>query len=267
MMCDVITKAEVLQRICNFKENANGHYFLPIPYTITSKSSIVDAYLEIGRGSTDCEFYYDGIAFREDLYDLLISFGISDSTAYGVMERVRKGLGNKVDFDNLPVPQLLKEWCLSVKYLPSRRIVLEALSEKVNNIADKEAAFREALLDTLPRYKYTPMTFIGSIEALNDIKKKIYEIGKKKKFLVDEEDFETRNILQNQCAVNLVTICRQDLRNSSSSDDFYISLCKIIEDGIPLVILVERDFNYVEIEKRIKSLLCRGVVCQIGGEC
>ena len=264
MMFDIITKQEILQQISCFRESSAGQYFMPIPKTIIAATNPESAYFEIGRNASDCKFYYEGVAYREDLYDLLISLEVPHNEAYGIMERVRKGIGHRVDFNVLNIPQALKAWCLSVRYLPSRRMIVEALEERINNISDNDVAFRKALLDTLPKYRYTPMVFVGNIDVLDDIRKKVFDISKKKAFSVENETtFEVRTYDIDYCAVKLITIYKHNLNELPSSEEIYLSVCDMIENGVPIVALIEDDCYQTVIEERLKAILRWGVVCHI----
>lgn len=247
----------------DFKRSAHGSYYLPIPTTIVSLPTVEEAYLQIGRDASDCKCYYDDIAYREDLYDVLTSHGLSHDDAYSIMQRVRKGLAEKVCFETYSLPQGLKEWCRGVRYLPSREIITAALAERVNKIADNEAAFREALLDTLPEYKYTPMTFIGPGNALLDISKRVYELGNSKGFHIEEEvEFQIRDYDIDHMPVKIIAMTKHNQPLFPPRDVIYTGLEDMISSGIAIVALVESNC-YVELEERTKALLHRGVVCEI----
>lgn len=258
----MINKQDIIQQIKRFKENAKGRYFLPIPTTIVSMPTVEDAYLQIGRNASDCKSYYDDIAYREDLYDILSSYGLLHDDAFSVMQTVRKGRSRFVRFDDYPIPNELKEWCMGVKYLPSREIVATALADRVNRISDDESLFREALLDTLPEDTYTPMTFIGATDELIDIKKRIYDLSKSKKFYVEEEtkfqinDYDIENI-----PVKIVPITRQTQSLLPPQDVMCEALSKMIL-RIPIVILIENKC-YTTFEEKILNLLDIGIVCKI----
>ncbi len=259
----MISKQDLIQQMEEFRKIAKGDYYLPIPKTIVSVPTIEEAYLQIGRNSSDCAYYYDGIAYREDLYDILILCGMSHDDAYGIMQKVRKGLSCRINFEGYPIPQKLKDWCLGVRYLPSREIVTIALAERVNRIADNEEEFRIALLNTLPEYKYTPMMFIGATDELFSIRKEIYELSDIKGFLVEEDDeylVKTYDI-ENK-PVRIITITKENRQWLPTQDVIYEVLSNMISSGIPVVALIEHDC-YVSLEERTKALLHYGVVCEI----
>lgn len=259
----MVTKQEVIQLMSRFKENLKGQYYLLIPTIIMTASTIEAAYSQIGRNSSDCKYFYDGIAYREDLYDILISFGISCDDAYRIMQNVRKGIAEMINFDGFSISPALKDWCLGVQYLPSREIVIDALKERINQIEYNDADFREALLETLPEYKYTPMTFIGTIKELQRIKKKIFELKKSKNFLIKEnEDFSFMDYDIDYKTVRILTLTTHSLCNLPRGEIIYTSLCDMITSGIPIVALIEVDCYYT-LEERLKALLQQGVVCEM----
>jgi len=259
----MISKKEIIRQMNNFKKSAHGSYFLSIPTTIVSLPTVEEAYLQIGRAASDCKCYYDDIAYREDLFDVLTSYGLSHDDAYSIMQRVRKGLAEKVCFENYSLPQGLKEWCRGVRYLPSREIITTALAEQVNKIADNETEFREALLDTLPEYKYTPMTFIGPSSALLDISKRVYALGISKGFQVEEDvEFQVRDYDVEFKPVKIIAITKQNQPFLPPQKVIYTGLEDMISSGIAIVALIENNC-YVELEERTKALLHRGVVCEI----
>ena len=86
----MITKQELMQLMSNFKKKAKEQEFLLMPTLIMTESTIEDAYYLIGRNSSDCKYDYDGISYREDLYDTFVSFGLSYDDAYDLLEKVRK---------------------------------------------------------------------------------------------------------------------------------------------------------------------------------
>lgn len=258
-----MSKQDIIQQIELFKANAEGNYFLPIPTIICSMPTIEEAYLQIGRNASDCKYYYDGLAYREDLYDLFLSLGLPHDDAFSIMQKVRKGLAEKVCFENYSIPQKLSDWCLGVRYLPSREIVTSALTERVNKIADNEKEFRAALLDTLPEYKYTPMTFIGSNDVILDISRRVYELGNLKGFRVEEEaEFQIRDYDIDYRLVKIITITGHKQASIPQQDVIYACMCDLISSGIPIVALIDKD-SMVILEERIRALLHRGVVCEI----
>lgn len=125
----MLSKQETFYQIGNFKKNAKGCYSLTIPSIIASTQTIEEAYMQIGRNAADCLCFYDSIAYREDLYDVLSSYGLPPADALNIMQKVRKGLASRVKFDDYPIPQTLKNWCQGVRYLPSRKIVITAIAE------------------------------------------------------------------------------------------------------------------------------------------
>ena len=259
----MISKQEIIRQMNNFRQNAQGSYYLPIPSTIVSLSTVEEAYLQIGRNASDCKCYYDDIAYREDLYDVLTSSGLTHDDAYSIMQRVRKGLAEKVDFEYYHISQRLKDWCRGVRYLPSREIITTALAERVSKIADNEAAFREALLDTLPEYKYTPMTFISSNDALFDISKSVYALGNSKGFHVEEEvEFQIRDYDVEYKPVKIIAITKHNQSFLPPRNVIYTGLEDMISSGVAIVALIESSC-YAELEERTKALLHRGVVCDI----
>ena len=123
----MITKQQLIQLMSDFKKNVKKQYSLPIPTIIVTESTVEAAYFLIGRNSSDCKYYYDGVAYREDLYDVLVSFGLTRDDAYGIMQKVRKGIAQRINFDEFNISPALRDWCLGVRYLPSRKIVIDAL--------------------------------------------------------------------------------------------------------------------------------------------
>lgn len=260
----MITKKELLEQMLAFKENATEQYSLPILTIIATESTVEDAYFLIGQNSSDCKYQYDGIAYREDLYDVLIALGLEDGDAYGIMERVRKGMAQRINFDEFNISLALRDWCLGVRYLPSRKIVHEAINEIANQNDDCEEEFHDALLETLPEYTYSPMTFIGTMEQLDGIRNKVFALSKKKDLQIEEEtDFEIRTCDKEFDGVKIITITGDSLCYPPQADIIYKVVLDMILNRMPMVALVENECSYSAIEGRLRALLWSGVVCQM----
>lgn len=123
----MITKQEAIDAILSFRNSKRAFASTPIQNIMLNADTAEKAYLQIGRGSSDCMSEYNDIAFREDLYDLLIAQGFDEKIADRIMLRVRTGLAHKLNFEELSIDSSLKNWCLGVRYLPPRKIIVDQI--------------------------------------------------------------------------------------------------------------------------------------------
>lgn len=115
--------------------------------------------------------------------------------------------------------------------------------------------YYSTLLDTLPRHQYSPLTFIGSNEELDNIHQKIACLSIEKDFKIN--DLTERN------TVKIIMLNNENGELLENPDTIYESVCKWIKNEIAIVALVEsKCFNSI-IEERLRARLLSGVVCSI----
>ena len=97
---------------------------------IDAAPTVIEAYIDYGRGGADMKSEYENIFFREDCYDYLIRKKFSHDDAIKLSEIIRKGRYGF--YDHSILHQMLVgpdfcEWAKGVRYLPSREKIFDLL--------------------------------------------------------------------------------------------------------------------------------------------
>lgn len=92
-----------------------------------------EAYIKLGEFLSESKSSFNGVSFREDCYDYLITKGFDDKEAFDFMEIIRKGKyrfeKHQIKSDKLPDD--FCEWAKCVKYLPSRNILKDMFDKRI----------------------------------------------------------------------------------------------------------------------------------------
>lgn len=133
----MITKSETLKFIENVRkevEKGNNLFETQAPKVVKdllkSSETAEEFYLEFGKRSADMECEFNNIVFREDCYEYLIEFGMSEDKAFELSEIIRKGRFNFIkdttEYDNFLESPFIN-WAKGVKYLSYRYQIVEIL--------------------------------------------------------------------------------------------------------------------------------------------
>ena len=112
-----------------------GENFREMADIIRNEVSPNAIYEKIGKSKTTADSEFDGIYFREDCYDYLISQGFNHTDSYKLMETIRRGMYHNPKYQHFKdrLSDEFIKWAIDMRFLPSRNHIFSALAKEYDD--------------------------------------------------------------------------------------------------------------------------------------
>ena len=92
-------------------------------------------YEKIAKSKNTASSKFDGIYFREDCYDYLISQGFDHKDAYKLMNTIRMGIYHNPKHQHFKdrLTDAFIKWAIDMRFLPSRNQIFSALAKEYDD--------------------------------------------------------------------------------------------------------------------------------------
>ena len=112
-----------------------GESFRAMADIIRNEASPNVIYEKIAKSKTTAGSEFDGIYFREDCYDHLISQGFDHKDAYKLMETIRMGIYHYPKHQHFKdrLTDEFTKWAIDMRFLPSRNQIFSALAKEYDD--------------------------------------------------------------------------------------------------------------------------------------
>ena len=112
-----------------------GESFREMADIIRNETCPEEIYKKIGKSKATAGSEFDGIYFREDCYDYLISQSFDHKDAYKLMNTIRMGMYHNPKhqhFKDRLTDEFIK-WAIDTRFLPSRNQIFSALAKEYDD--------------------------------------------------------------------------------------------------------------------------------------
>ena len=112
-----------------------GESFREMADIIRNEACPEKIYKKIGKSKAAVSNEFDGIYFREDCYDYLITQGFDYKDAYKLMETIRRGMYHNPKHQHFKdrLTDEFSKWAIDTRFLPSRNQIFSALAKEYDD--------------------------------------------------------------------------------------------------------------------------------------